>query len=136
MGVISAALGRIANIFVEHEIRKANTKMLRREVTLEDLEAMNADGDGEVSPLEFIEHMLLSMNKVDQALLDELHAQFERLDADGSGGLQQDDLDILTERKLSDQRSMALKQYKENLFDPSSPISSKTGNCPQVVPSG
>ena len=69
----------------------------------EDLEDMNADGDEEVSPLEFVEHMLKSMNKVVQHLLDELHRQFERLDADGSGGLEKDDLDILTEQKLSEQ---------------------------------
>ena len=109
-------MGRIANIFVEREIRKANIKLLHREVTLEDLEAMNADGDGEVSPLEFVEHMLLVMNKVDQQLLDELHAQFHRLDADGSGGLQQDDLEILTERKLKEFRSRALKQYEDNIL--------------------
>jgi len=117
VGVISAALGRIANIFVEHEICKANSKLLHREVTLEDLEDMNADGDGEVSPLEFVEHMLLVMNKVDQKLLDELHAQFQRLDADGSGGLEQDDLEILTRRKLEENRARNLLDYKSSLLN-------------------
>ena len=116
VGVISAALGRIANIFVEREIAKSNTKLLKREVTLEDLEVMNADGDGEVSLLEFVEYMLKSMHKVDQNLLDELHRQFERLDADGSGGLQQDDLELLTERKLSERRTDALERYANNLL--------------------
>jgi hypothetical protein len=116
VGVISAALGRIANIFVEQEVFKSNTKLLRREVTLEDLEEMNVDGDGEVSPLEFIEHMLKKMHKVDQMLLDKLHHQFEVLDADGSGGLQQDDLDLLTERKLKERRTCALNLYGSMLF--------------------
>ena len=132
---MSAALGRIANIFVEREIRKANTKFLHREVTLEDLEAMNADGNGDVSPLEFVEHMLLVMNKVDQQLLNDLHAQFERLDADGSGGLQQDDLEILTERKLTEYRSRALKEYEENILDQSALSSTAKLGCPQIVPS-
>ena len=133
VGVISSALGRIANVFVEHEIQKSNAKLLKREVTLEDLEAMNADGDGEVSPLEFVEHMLLVMNKVDQKLLDELHAQFERLDADGSGGLQQDDLEILTRRKLEECRAKKLLHYKamrmnQDIHPP------KTVSCPQIFP--
>ena len=116
VGAYSAALGRIANIFVEREIRKSNAKLLRREVTLEDLETMNDDGDGEVSPLEFVEHMLKSMNKVDQGLLDDLHRQFEVLDADGSGGLQEDDIIILTERKLSERRQKILVKYRDALL--------------------
>ena len=116
VGAYSAALGRIANIFVEREIRKSNAKLLRREVTLEDLETMNDDGDGEVSPLEFVEHMLKSMNKVDQGLLDDLHRQFEALDADGSGGLQEDDIIILTERKLSERRQKILVKYRDALL--------------------
>lgn len=90
--------------------------MLKREVTIADLEAMNSDGDGEVSPLEFVEHMLLVMNKVDQRLLDELHAQFEKLDADRSGGLQQDDLEILTRKKLQKCRMKRLSLYKNDVL--------------------
>ena len=109
-------MGKIANTFVEREINKANTKLLKREVTLEDLEAMNADGDGEVSPLEFVEHMLLVMQKVDRDLLDKLHAQFERLDADGSGGLEPDDLEILTKERLHERRQKALKEYSQSIL--------------------
>jgi len=139
VGVISSALGRIANVFVEREIQKANSKLLKREVTLEDLEAMNADGDGEVSPLEFVEHMLLVMNKVDRKLLDELHAQFEKLDADGSGGLQQDDLEILTRRKLEECRTKKLLHYKSMRMDTNCVHQEmhqpKTVTCPQIFPS-
>lgn len=117
VGVVYAALGRIANIFVEQEIQKSNTKLLTREVTLEDLEDMNMNGDGEVSLQEFVEHMLKSMNKVDQRLLDELHRQFERLDADGSGGLQQDDLELLAERALAERRSQVLMKYRTSLHE-------------------
>jgi len=116
VGVISAALGRIANVFVEREIQKANEKLLKSELTLEDLEDMDPDGDGEVSLLEFVEFMLKSMKKVDQPLLDDLHDQFNKLDADGSGGLQKDDLELLAERKLAERRDRALKNYKHNLL--------------------
>lgn len=116
VGVISASLGKIANIFIEKEIAKSNDKLLKSELTLEDLERMNADGDGEVSVLEFVEFMLKSMNKVDQNLLDDLHRQFYALDADGSGGLQKEDLDILTEQKLNERRNIALEKYKNTFL--------------------
>ncbi len=132
----SAALGRIANVFVEQEISKANTKLLKREVTLEDLEVMNADGDGEVSPLEFIEYMLKVMHKVDQNLLDELHAQFEKLDADGSGGLQQDDLELLTEWKLKERRQQAIERYRSSLLNESDGQKLSRWSCPKIVPNG
>lgn len=134
MGVISNALGRIANVFVEREIAKANSRLLRREVTLQDLEAMDPDGDGEVSPLEFIEHMLLTMNKVDERLLEELHDQFERLDAGGSGGLQKDDLDILTELKLKERRELALRQYQDSLLETEEILLSRIRLEPQIIP--
>jgi len=73
VGVIGAALGKIANIYVEKEIKKANKRLLGRELTMEDLDNMNTDDDGEVSELEFIEFMLKTMKKVDQTLLDDLH---------------------------------------------------------------
>ena len=118
VGIISAALGRVANGFVEREITKTNEKLLKSELTIEDLERMNVDGDGEVSLLEFVEFMLKSMNKVDQKMLDDLHAQFYRLDADGSGALQEDDLELLTSRKLSEQRKLALEKFENSKLFP------------------
>ena len=116
VGIISASLGKIANIFIEKEIAKSNEKLLKSELTLEDLEKMNTDGDGEVSMLEFVEFMLISMNKLDQKLLDDLHRQFHVLDADGSGGLQKDDLELLTKQKLIEQRNSAIVKYKESFL--------------------
>jgi len=112
VGIISAVLGRVANLFVEQEISKANEKLLKRELTIEDLERMNVDG--EVSLLEFVEHMLKIMQKVDQKLLDDLHDQFYRLDADGSGALQEDDLILLAEQKLQTMKKTALQKYEES----------------------
>ena len=114
VGVVSAAMGRVANVFVEQEISKTNKKLLKSELTLDDLEEMNVDGDGEVSLLEFVEFMLKSMNKVDQKLLDELHAQFFKLDADGSGALQEEDLELLAAQKLAQQRDIVLDKYERS----------------------
>jgi len=122
---ISTAIVRIANIFVEREIQKSHAKLLYREMTVDDLEIMSRNGNGEVSPLEFVEHMLLSMNKVDAKLLEELHAQFNILDADGSGGLQMADIDILTRRGLSRILSSRRDGFHDNSSrddDPSSSV--------------
>ncbi len=94
------AVGRIASIFVSAEIEKNFVKLVQREVTVDDLEDMDQDGDGNIDKLEFVEYFLLCMQKVDKALLKQLHDQFEALDADGSGGLSLTDLEILTEGKL------------------------------------
>jgi len=115
VGVIGAALGKIANIYVEREIEKANAKLLGRELTMEDLDNMNTDDDGEVSELEFIEFMLKTMKKVDQNLLDDLHASFKKMDADGSGSLQKEDLELLAKKKLDLSRKMKMLAYKNSL---------------------
>jgi voltage-gated potassium channel len=116
VGIISTVLGKVANIFVEREIDKSNDKLLKMEINPQDLLAMDPDGDGEVTVLEFVEYMLLAMHKVDQGLLDDLHDQFNALDADGSGGLQEDDLEILKERKHERRREAALARYKTKLL--------------------
>lgn len=116
VGIISSALGRIANIFIEREIAIANAKLLKSELTLEDLEKMNVDGDEEVTQSEFVEYMLLHMNKVEKSLLDDLHHQFHLLDADGSGGLQKEDLDLLKQRKLEEEREIAISSYKNTFL--------------------
>jgi len=132
VGTISSALGKIANNFVEREIEKTNTKLLQREVTIEDLNSMNEDDDDEVSPLEFIEHMLIVMQKVDRTFLDKLHGQFEKLDADGSGGLDQDDLEMITESKLEDRRKEALEIYRKSLLGTLSAKAVEDGTRPVV----
>ena len=50
-----------------------------RELTVMDLEAMDADGDGNVDWSEFLEFMLVAMNKIDEDLLWELRYQFDNL---------------------------------------------------------
>ncbi|GMH75128.1 hypothetical protein TL16_g06660 [Triparma laevis f. inornata] len=115
VGVISQALAGIVNIFIEEEINRANAKLMGRELTIEDLEQMNTDDDGEVSQLEFVEFMLKTMKKVDQALLDDLHAQFRKMDADNSGSLQKSDLELIAKRKLAVRRKLTLAAYKEQL---------------------
>ncbi|GMI05982.1 hypothetical protein TrRE_jg7585, partial [Triparma retinervis] len=125
VGLIGQGLAGIVNIFIEEEIKKANIKLMGRELTIEDLEQMNTDDDGEVSKLEFVEFMLKTMNKVDQTLLNDLHAQFRKMDADGSGSLQKSDLELLAKRKLAVRRKLTLAAYKSEITTKARRASSK-----------
>ena len=115
VGVIGQGLAGVVNVFVEEEIKKANAKLMSRELTMEDLDNMNTDDDGEVSELEFIEFMLKTMKKVDKALLDDLHRQFRKMDADGSGSLQKADLELIAKRKIDVRRKLTLAAYKADV---------------------
>lgn len=53
------------------------------------------DDDGTVSPEEYIIFNLKKMGKVDDDTIDLLRDQFDALDADGSGELDEGDIDML-----------------------------------------
>jgi len=121
--VISEVLGKIARAFVEKDMAKAEKDLFNSKVTVDDLIAMDIDGDGHVTKLEYFEFMLKAMNKVDQEVLDKLHAQFTRLDADGSGTLEMSDLELLTRRERGmdrSKRALEMSVYKSQLLQASS----------------
>ena len=82
-----------------------------------DLEAMDADGDGNVDWSEFLEFMLVAMNKIDEDLLWEMRYQFDSLDVDDTGVLSKQNLIQMARRKLRQTpRKLELLQYKQNLL--------------------
>ena len=133
VGIIGQGLAGIVNIFIEEEIKKANLKLMGRELTIEDLDEMNTDDDGEVSELEFVEFMLKKMNKVDQSLLNDLHTQFRKMDADGSGSLQKSDLELLARRKLAVRRKLTLAAYKTEITTKARRASAQGNQIPEEV---
>jgi Ca2+-binding EF-hand superfamily protein len=79
---------------------------------------MDADGDGKVTRSEFLEFMLLALNKIDYELVEELEAYFNRLDVDGTGELSRDNLVHAAKRKLkSPRRKLELAAYKGRLLN-------------------
>ena len=56
----------------------------RHQLTWQDLQAMDRNGDGHVSWADFLEFMLLAMNQVDANMIQELRKQFDRLDKTGA----------------------------------------------------
>ena len=56
--------------------------------------------------LEFTTHMLKRMRKVDGALLAKIRAQFARMDADGNGVLDEEDVRMLRRRTTTARKSV------------------------------
>lgn len=105
---LATFLGRIVELYAEKGLSKRQTQMLNRGLQLSDLEDMDKDGNGVVTRIEFLEFMLLSMEKVDKDFLKRIHAQFESLDVDGSGIL--DKSDIVDRVNKSERTSKPLAQ--------------------------
>jgi len=89
---LASMLGRYAALSARRRATRARRAVMDRGLRASDLDAMDRDGDGAVSRMEFVEFMLLSMGKVDREFLDRLHAQFDSLDKDGNGTLDRNDL--------------------------------------------
>ena len=63
-------LGVVASFIIEGRSARFRKKIRQREMTLQDLECIDFDGDGHVSRAEFLEFMLLAMDKVDKDIKD------------------------------------------------------------------
>jgi potassium channel subfamily K, other eukaryote len=116
VGTMGHWLAIVAKYIVDQRQQAFRSTFQAEGISLADLQAMDTDDDGNVSRAEFLEFMLLAMNKVDKALLEELRAHFDRLDSDRSGALSKDDLIALARRQLKKpSRKLELARYKRRL---------------------
>lgn len=123
VGAMGVWLGGVANIIVESRSARYRRNMGMKELTQHDLDIMDRDGDGAVTRAEFLEFMLVAMNKIDQTLVDELRQHFDRLDADGTGELTKNDLIEVARAKLkSPVHKLHLSMYKKRLMNESSVV--------------
>ena len=139
-------LSIVASAIVESRRTSFQRKLESQELSLQDLELMDEDGDGCVSRAEFLEFMLgesywrtwereiipfcstpntrrlkiptiVSMGKVDKELIDEMRQYFSKLDIDGSGKLSKEDLITKARQKLRrTSKKLQLASYKRNLL--------------------
>lgn len=79
---------------------------------MKELLAMDSDGNGKVSKLEYLSYMLVKLNKADQDDIDGILAQFQKLDKDGSGELDKEDLERL-DRELQRAQDTEVVVYKD-----------------------
>ena len=73
-----------------------------RGVTNELIAEMDQSGNGSVSQLEFASYMLVSSGKLNQADLDEVVALFKQYDLDGTGTIDQADVDLANRTRSVD----------------------------------
>jgi len=116
-----AAMGHwlsvVAGYIIESQQSKFRRQRFAQELTLDDLDVMDEDGDGLVTQIEFLEFMLIAMDKCDADTIASLKEYFARLDRDGSGTLSKDDLVELAKSKLKSPRSkLQLSVYKQKLL--------------------
>mmetsp|Transcript_14813 Transcript_14813/g.21876 ORF Transcript_14813/g.21876 Transcript_14813/m.21876 type:complete len:325 (-) Transcript_14813:153-1127(-) len=96
------ATGRIIGYYAE---AYATALAMRKEANLfEDgfqesmLKQMDGDGDDQVTRLEYLQFMLISMKKADRDFLNLIDQQFDRLDANGDGNLEKNDIEARVRR--------------------------------------
>ena len=105
----------IASWYSTRKLIKEQLQYTNRGLSEEDLAEMDQDNDNEVTKLEFIEFMLISMDKCDRQFLERLHEQFRKLDNDNSGTLDMDDLKSAVGR--SNKNSVELERLENNRWN-------------------
>jgi hypothetical protein len=87
-------IGNVASFLSERRAKQVYDRILHRELTMDYLLQMDANGDGKVTREEFICGMLVELKLVDVDQLEQLNQQFDRLDITKSGTLDKEDLKI------------------------------------------
>jgi potassium channel subfamily K len=93
---------------VMEEIGKRS--VMKQKISMKELIAMDSDGDGQVSQMEYVCYMLVKLGKAEQEDIEEIIAQFRKLDKDGSGVLDKDDLERL-DRQLQEQQAREMEEF-------------------------
>jgi len=97
VGLVGEMLGSVSVYYMSLQAQAAEERFLERQLTLEDISAMDTDGDKDVDMFEFVSFMLVAMQKVEKSDIDEIVAVFKKMDVDGSGELDKNDLLALTQ---------------------------------------
>ena len=102
-------LGTIASAFLQRRRTELFENMMTKDFTMDHIKAMDNDGDGEVSRLDYMEFMLVEMQLVEKGVLEELNQQFDRLDLNTSGSLTKEDLILMAKlrRRRQEQQQQA-----------------------------
>jgi len=92
ISIMAKIFSDITTIFMEKRAQEAEEKFYDRKLTKDDLKAMDIAKNGSVSVEEFLEFMLVTMNKVESEDIKELKDLYSALDTDADGSLTLNDL--------------------------------------------
>ncbi|KAL7532689.1 hypothetical protein ACHAWF_004213 [Thalassiosira exigua] len=110
-------LGNIAAFIVEERRSDYIKRLWSKELTMEDIFALDKKKDGGVSEVEYIGFMLVAMKKIDSQLLKELRNQFQELDMNNDGQITKQDLAAMSARKMKKvSNKLKLAAYKVRLI--------------------
>jgi potassium channel subfamily K len=92
VAVFGECLGRFLQLWVEMEDERKVQAFIEKGVTRQTIKEIDGDGDAQVDRAEFLQYMLVNMNKAQHEDIEMINALFDSLDADGSGVLDMDDI--------------------------------------------
>ena len=91
---IGNVLSHIAGYFVDAKQRETLERILSKKITKEDFEKFDVDGDGRIEKTEFVVRKLMLMGLLNAEDVERVETEFEVMDADGSGEITMEDLDM------------------------------------------
>lgn len=92
VAVLGEFLGQVAGIYVHRRKDARERRFLARAMTLSDVRRMDTDHDDTVSADEFLRYMLVALQKVEQADIDEVQALFDKFDKDHDGNIDKEEI--------------------------------------------
>jgi hypothetical protein len=117
VGCMGQWLSLVAQWILESRSARFHKHCLQQPLTQADLDIMDHNGDGEVTRAEFLEFMLVAMNKMDAHLVETLREHFDKMDVDGTGILSRQDLVYTARQKLKTPGyKVRLAAYKQQLL--------------------
>lgn len=96
---LGSVLGDIANHFIEKKQQAALEKILKKKITVEDFKKFDIDGDGRIEKTEFVLKKLMLMDMIKAEDIERCEEEFEAMDADDSGEITMEDLEMYIENR-------------------------------------
>ena len=122
-GGMAFALSKFGSIIMEIEAELHADAFVARGVSEGMIRDMDADASGAIDRCEFVTYMLVAMGKLEQDDVDRVQGMFDKLDADGSGTLDVEDIRAAEEKKrrFEETKRMFSKAASESVVAVPSP---------------
>lgn len=90
--VMAKFIARLTVVYLRHKARSGEYEYYHRQISENDIELMDIEGDSNVGYDEFMVFMLVAMGKVTPEDIQSLEELYQRIDADNDGAIKLEDL--------------------------------------------
>lgn len=90
--VMAKFIARLTVVYLRHKARSGEYEYYNRQISENDIELMDIEGDSNVGYDEFMVFMLVAMGKVTPEDIQSLEELYQRIDADNDGAIKLEDL--------------------------------------------